>query len=82
MAPSTQSNIQSFYQRETPSARARAELQSSSSSSGNAKAKPIRPGDGFTEAELADATDPMTRKWNPTSEYEERDITQLERGPK
>jgi len=74
---SSHPSIQSFYQRETPSTRTRSpQAQSLASSS------PIKPGDGFTEEELAEATDPMTRRWNPTSEYEERNIAQLERGPK
>lgn len=71
-------SIQSFYQRETPSSVAARSPQARSLASSS----PIKPGDGFTEEELAEATDPMTRKWNPTSEYEERDIAQLERGPK
>jgi len=43
---------------------------------------PSKPGDGFTEAELSDALDPLHRKWNPEREYEECSISQLVPGPR
>ena len=43
---------------------------------------PTKPGDGFTEEELADALDPLHRKWNPEREYEECSISQLIPGPR
>ncbi|KUJ18309.1 uncharacterized protein LY89DRAFT_552487, partial [Mollisia scopiformis] len=39
-------------------------------------------GDGFTEAELAAAIDPLNRPWNPEREYEESSIGQLVPGPR
>jgi hypothetical protein len=42
---------------------------------------PARPGDGFTEAELA-AIDPLNRPWNPEREYEETSIEDLVPGPR
>ena len=44
--------------------------------------EPAKPGDGFTEEELADALDPLHRKWNPEREYEESSISQLVPGPR
>jgi len=44
--------------------------------------EPAKPGDGFTEEELADALDPLHRKWNPEREYEECSISQLIPGPR
>jgi hypothetical protein len=41
-----------------------------------------KPGDGFTEEELADALDPLHRKWNPEREYEECSVGQLVPGPR
>lgn len=82
MAPSHPS-IQSFYQRETPSSKALPGIDSSSSPApACSPGKVIQPGDGFTEEELAEATDPMTRRWNPSREYEEKEIAELVRGPK
>jgi hypothetical protein len=43
---------------------------------------PFKPGDGFTEEELANATDPLSRQWDPDREYEELSIDQLIPGPK
>jgi hypothetical protein len=43
---------------------------------------PTKPGDGFTEEELADALDPLHRKWNPEREYEECGVGQLVPGPR
>ncbi|ESZ98210.1 hypothetical protein SBOR_1386 [Sclerotinia borealis F-4128] len=34
-------------------------------------------GDGFTEEELNEAMDPLTRKWNPSREYESVDVGAL-----
>jgi hypothetical protein len=72
MAPSYPS-IQSFYKREvsTP-AKQDEEVQPS----------PTTRGDGFTEEELADALDPLKRKWNPEREYDECTIDKLIPGPK
>ncbi|KAE8441587.1 hypothetical protein EG329_004672, partial [Mollisiaceae sp. DMI_Dod_QoI] len=65
-----QPSIQSFYQKEV----AIGEEASPSS--------PAKPGDGFTEAELAAAVDPLSRPWNPEREYEELNISQLVPGPR
>lgn len=65
-------SIQSFYKRETPKA---IEKESSTLSE-------TRPGDGFTEEELADAQDPLNRKWAPGRDYEELGIGDLVPGPK
>lgn len=72
MAPSYPS-IQSFYKREVPTL-AKKEEESRSS--------PSKRGDGFTEEELADALDPLKRKWNPEREYDECTIDKLIPGPK
>jgi hypothetical protein len=64
-------SIQSFYKREVATQNGEA-----------APEAPPRQGDGFTEEELADATDPLNRKWNPEREYEEFTIDQLITGPK
>ncbi|KAJ5054049.1 uncharacterized protein L3040_000334 [Drepanopeziza brunnea f. sp. 'multigermtubi'] len=68
MKPSYPS-IRSFYKKEVPQER---EVAGTS---------PAQPGDGFTEEELADALDPLSRKWNPGREYEETNIGQLVPGP-
>ncbi|EDN91607.1 hypothetical protein SS1G_01010 [Sclerotinia sclerotiorum 1980 UF-70] len=39
-------------------------------------------GDGFTEEELIEAVDPLTRKWNPSREYENLGVGELVPGPK
>lgn len=70
MAPPYPS-IQSFYKREVPKPDEEAEGPA-----------PENIGDGFTEEELAEALDPLTRRWNPEREYEELDIGQLSPGPK
>ncbi|RDL39137.1 Uncharacterized protein BP5553_03477 [Venustampulla echinocandica] len=64
-------SVQSFYMRETPT-------------EGNASANPSPSSraDGFTEEELADAFDPLNRKWNPEREYEETTIDNLIPGPR
>lgn len=72
MAPSYPS-IQSFYKREVPALAKKEEEQLPS---------PAKQGDGFTEEELADAADPLKRKWNPEREYEEATIDKLIPGPK
>lgn len=64
-------SIQSFYKREV----AAQDVEPTPEA-------PPRRGDGFTEEELADATDPLNRKWNPDREYEEYTIDQLITGPK
>lgn len=50
---------------------------------GNASANPSPSsrGDGFTEEELADASDPLNRKWNPHREYQKTTIDNLAPGP-
>jgi hypothetical protein len=73
MAPSYPS-IQSFYKREVPAPAKKEEVLLSSS--------PSKLCDGFTEEELADALDPLKRKWNPEREYEECTIDKLVPGPK
>ena len=72
MAPSYPS-IQSFYKRETTTSAKNGEEQ---------QPPPKIQGDGFTEEELADALDPLKRKWNPEREYEESTIDKLIPGPK
>ncbi|OWO97470.1 hypothetical protein B2J93_5283 [Marssonina coronariae] len=62
-------SVQSFYQREVLAGK------------GVADASPVKPGDGFTEGELSDALDPLSRQWNPAREYEELGIAQLVPGP-
>lgn len=69
MAPSHPS-IQSFYSKEV---RGEKEVK---------LASPAKPGDGFTEEELADTLDPLNRKWNPDIEYEENPIGRLIPGPR
>ncbi|XMA07561.1 hypothetical protein WAI453_000352 [Rhynchosporium graminicola] len=64
-------SIQSFYKREVQGEK---EPPPDASS---AKA-----GDGFTEEELSDAIDPLSRRWNPEREYEEMSISQLIPGPR
>ncbi|KAL2071499.1 hypothetical protein VTL71DRAFT_12734 [Oculimacula yallundae] len=63
-------SIQSFYKREI---QADKETQDAS---------PVKAGDGFTEEELSDAVDPLSRKWNPEREYEKMNISQLIPGPR
>ncbi|KAG0652657.1 hypothetical protein D0Z07_0242 [Hyphodiscus hymeniophilus] len=72
MGPSFPS-VQSFYSREISTA---AEKDEESQST------PRKPGDGFTEEELADAVDPLRRKWDPEREYDECSIDNLIPGPK
>ncbi|TVY91344.1 hypothetical protein LAWI1_G003655, partial [Lachnellula willkommii] len=69
--PQAYPSIQSFYKREAAAETGEA-----------APEEPPRRGDGFTEEELADAVDPLNRKWNPEREYEECTIDQLVPGPK
>jgi hypothetical protein len=64
-------SIQSFYKREVPKLAEKAEA-----------AQPHLVGDGFTEEELADALDPLNRRWNPQREYEEMEIGELIPGPR
>lgn len=66
-------SIQSFFEKEIPNPGEKAEA---------AETEFIKQGDGFTEEELADATDPLNRKWNPEREYEETNITELVPGPR
>lgn len=44
--------------------------------------EPTKTGDGFTEDELNEALDPLTRKWNPEREYDELSIAELVPGPR
>lgn len=67
-------SVQSFYKREILVAATGTEDIAHPPSSASL-------GDGFTEQELADATSPLNRKWNPEREYEERRIVELEPGP-
>lgn len=67
----THPSIQSFYKREV-------HVQNTEAP----EAISAKPGDGFTEEELADALDPLNRKWNPQREYEELYISQLVPGPR
>lgn len=64
-------SIQSFYKRDMPE-----------NKQDSCPPKQSKPGDGFTEDELANALDPLMRKWNPEREYEEFTIDQLSQGPK
>lgn len=64
-------SIQSFYKREIKAEDSRA-----------ASAQQSGRGDGFTEEELADATDPLNLKWNRERDYEESTIDLLVPGPK
>lgn len=68
--PGTFPSAQSFYENKVPEGR---EISPHS---------PAKKGDGFTEAELADGLDPLSRKWNPEREYEEVSISQLVPGPR
>jgi len=80
MAPSYPS-IQSFFEREVQ-AQAQAQAQASSPAAPPTTKSPSKLGDGFTEEELTEALDPMSRKWNPDREYEECTIRYLVPGPK
>jgi hypothetical protein len=62
-------SVQSFYKREVQVDKV------------SALEIPTR-GDGFTEEELADALDPLNRKWNPERDYQEFTIASLVTGPK
>jgi hypothetical protein len=64
-------SIQSFYKPEVRNPQAVPQIS-----------EPTKPGDGFTEEELADALDPLHRQWNPEREYEEISISQLIPGPR
>lgn len=64
-------SVQSFYKREV-----QGERESATDTS------PVKAGDGFTEEELSDALDPLSRKWNPEREYEDMSIAQLIPGPR
>lgn len=66
-------SMQSFYEREVPKS---VETQEA------VPGESIRQGDGFTEEELAAASDPLSRKWNPVREYEQCGIGELVPGPK
>lgn len=65
--------MQAIYQREIP------KLTEAESP---APTEQSMQGDGFTEKELADAKDPLNRKWKPERDYEELDIGDLCPGPK
>ncbi|KAK0108453.1 hypothetical protein ONS95_003255 [Cadophora gregata] len=64
-------SVQSFYKREVQAEKEPA-----------ADAAQVKVGDGFTEEELSDALDPLSRKWDPEREYEELNIVQLIPGPR
>lgn len=66
-------SIQSFYKREIAKPGENIEIT---------EVESIQPGDGFTEEELADALDPLNRKWNPEREYQEMTISELIPGPR
>lgn len=83
---SSHPSIQSFFKREVrplplPTSPSNNSILPSSSSPQPANpSSPNRPGDGFTPAELAAAQDPLNCVFNPTREYEEREIGTLETG--
>ncbi len=66
----THPSIQSFYQREVRLDKAKV-----------ASSSLPQKGDGFTEEELANTLDPLSRKWDPQREYMESNISQLVPGP-
>lgn len=80
-------SIQSFFKREvhplpTPPSTSKYTTTSLPSSPPPANpSSPTRPGEGFTPAELAAAQDPLACVFNPTREYEKREIGRLETGP-
>ncbi|KAG9234330.1 hypothetical protein BJ875DRAFT_17906 [Amylocarpus encephaloides] len=63
-------SVQSFYKRE---------IQTENEA---APVEPKQRGDGFTEQELTEALDPMSRKWNPERDYDETTINKLIPGPR
>ncbi|RDW71597.1 hypothetical protein BP6252_08160 [Coleophoma cylindrospora] len=77
MAPPYPS-IQSFYKREVPVPKS----TPATTGQGHATSSIVEFGDGYTEDEVAQALDPLARKWNPGREYEERGINELTTGPK
>lgn len=73
MSPVTRHpSIQSFYKREVSTTNGEVEVELTSP----------KPGDGFTEEELADAIDPLNRKWEPEREYDELNIDEIIPGPR
>jgi hypothetical protein len=66
-------SVQSFYRRELPKPVRKDEAE---------PFQVVKVGDGFTEEELTEALDPLTRKWNPEREYDQMTIGQLVPGPK
>ena len=68
--PQSYPSVQSFYKREI-----------ATSKDVPAQPEPSPAGDGFTEQELADAQDPLSREWNPEREYKEMTIDKLVAGP-
>jgi hypothetical protein len=66
-------SIQAFYKREVTKLAEKEEVASEEA---------VNRGDGFTEEEMADAQDPLNRKWNPEREYEELNMAELFPGPK
>ena len=66
-------SIQAFY---------KPEVRGATTSAQAAPPSPAKAGDGFTEEELADALDPLHRKWDPEREYEEVGISGLVPGPR
>ncbi|KAG9246758.1 hypothetical protein BJ878DRAFT_455587 [Calycina marina] len=67
-------SIQSFYKREV-------QVQTPNTAI-DATPTPTAPGDGFSAEEKATALDPSLTKWEPTREYTETGIAELEAGPK
>jgi hypothetical protein len=72
--PFSNPSIQSFYKPEV--------LLHTTTTTTSVVPASTKPGDGFTEEELADTLDPLQRKWNPEREYEECGIGELVPGPK
>lgn len=75
MPASSHPSIQSFYKREIPSTTAKLVSTSVKTSDHT----PV--GDGFTNAEIQAALDPLMREFEPEEEYEELDIGCLIPGP-
>ncbi|TQS36082.1 hypothetical protein Golomagni_03477 [Golovinomyces magnicellulatus] len=65
-----QLSIDSFYKRE---------VQAEQHVSNESRSEP---GDGFTEAEIMNTLDPLSRNWDPDREYEKVAISRLNPGPK
>jgi hypothetical protein len=78
--PTDMPSIQAFYK---PEVRLHTTTTTTTTTTALPRAAlPFKPGEGFTEEELADTLDPLHRKWNPEREYEECSIGQLIPGPR